>query len=290
MKIKLPLLAVASLLSYSLPCYSETAISGTTNNAVVNGYTWSMDNLLPAEAGLVVNGVVFRYSTIKQPDANLIVTIRNEDNETTGYIYEHVDDWSGLPGSTIVGYDPLPNINGERWGDGSIATEGDGQVADPSVQYTYRYDTCYNPLSDPSCPGFEAALYKYLLEMGLLGNEPDINDPYYDEWVQLQLEREASVEEDQTQSEEENEEKLEQQLEGELTLNDLGGNQAEMLVQLNNVPQFDNYYTATITGGVYEDALKLEDTQLPDNRRALRNLANDNAHRTMVRSQYEDIN
>ena len=283
-------MAVALSLFYSSPCYSDI-VSGTTNNAAVDGYTWSMNNVLPDSSGLVINGVVFRYSTIKEPDANLIVTIRNEDNETTGYIYEHVDNWSGLPGSTIVGYDPIPNINGERWGDGSITTEGDGQVTDPSVQYTYRYDTCYNPLSDPSCPGFEAALYKYLLEMGLFGKEPDINDPYYDEWVQMQLEREADVEEDQVENEEENEEEsLEQQLEGELTLNDLGGNQAEMLVQLNNVPQFNKYYNVTIAGGVYEDALKLEDTQLPDNRRALSNLANDTAHRTMVRSQYEEIN
>jgi len=248
-----------------------------------------MSNVLPATNGLVVNGVSYQYTTVKDPESDLLVTIRNEDNEDVGYIYSRTDDWSGLPSSTISRFDSIPNISGTRWGRGEIVTEGDGEVVDATVQYTYRYDTCYNPLADPSCPGFEDALYKYLLENGLLGNEPNINDPYYDEWVQLQLEQEAEVEDEEIENEDEDEEKesLEQQLDGGVTMVELGGNQEAMLAQLNAVPQFDSYYGATISGGVYDDALKLEDAELPDNRRALRNLANDATHRTMVRSQYE---
>ena len=38
---------------------------------------------------------------------------------------------------------------------------------------------------------------------------------------------------------------------------------------------------------VYEDNLQLEDTTLPDNSRAMRQLASDAKHYSMVRSQYD---
>lgn len=272
---------------YSSYLHSEV-VTGTSSNAAVPDLNWIMSNVLPDATGLEVTGIYYRYTVEKDEAADLLVTIRNEANDAVGYIYSRTDDWSGQPGNTIVRYDPLPATPGTAWGDGEIVTEGEGTVIDPTVRYNYRYDTCYEPITDPNCPGFEAALYKYLLDNDLLNNEPSVDDPYYDEWVQMQLDSEADIQEDTIEEEEaEEEESLEERLGGDVILSDLGGDQAAQLVELNNVPQFDVYYESTINGGVYEDALTFENTELPDNTRALRNLANDATHRTMVRSQYE---
>lgn len=252
-----------------------------------------MPDLLPPQSGLVIDGVLFRYTTIKDPNADLLVTIRNKDNDAVGYIYTHTDDWSGLPGNTIVGYDPLGGILGTRFGDGEIVTEGEGEVTDATVRYRYRYDTCAVPLDDPRCPGFEQALYDYLLENGLLSN-PDFNDPYYNEWVQRQLEQEVNVEEEQVVMEEDvgEESELEQQLDAKTSIAELAGtiNQAEVILQMGSVPAFEQYYATSIPGGTYQDVLVLVDSQLPDNGSVLRSLANDANHRAMVRSQYENNN
>ena len=278
-----------------MACYSSSlhseVITGQTGNAAATGLDWIMSNVLPDATGLQVDGVYFRYTTVKETEADLLVTIRNKDNEEVGYIYSRTDDWSGVPGNTIVGYDPLTPTLGTRWGDGEIVTEGDGEVVDATVRYNYRFDTCADPLTDPQCPGFENALYKYLLDNGLLNKEPSIDDPFYDGWVKMQLDREDDVKEEEDTVEEEaeeEEESLEEQLGAEVLMSDLGGNQAETMAQLAAVPQFDSYYGVTISGGVYDDALTLVDTELPDNRRALRSLANDATHRSMVRSQYEN--
>jgi len=52
--------------------------------------------------------------------------------------------------------------------------------------------------------------------------------------------------------------------------------------------KIENYYTVTIQGGEYVDAVILEDTIIQDNRRAMKSLASDAKHNTMVRSQYEN--
>jgi len=280
---------VLSAVFYSSSLHSEV-VTATSGNAAGAGLNWIMSNIIPDATGLQVDGVYYRYTTIKEEAADLVVTIRNKDNDEVGYIYSRTDDWSGVPGNTIVRYDPLAPTLGSRWGDGEIVVEGDGQVVDPSVRYHYRYDTCADPISDPTCPGFEQALYKYLMDNGLL-NGGNVNDPYYDQWVQMQLDREVDTSEDEKETtEEESDEDLEQQLGGDIVLSDLGGNQEQTLIQMNDVPQFDSYYGVTINGGFYNDVLILEDTELPDNRRALRSLANDSLHRTMVRSQYENNN
>lgn len=281
----------------SAVCYSSSSASdpvfGTTGNVTTGGYTWGMSDWLPNQTGLVINGVYFRYTTVKDPAADLLVTIRNKDNEAVGYIYSRTDDWSGVPGNTIVGYDPLPGIIGTRFGTGEIITEGNGEVTDATVRYNYKYDTCAEPLSDPRCPGFLDALYKYLLDNGLLNQGLDINDPFYDQWVQSQLNREVDVteQEEEIPQEEIDEEQsdMEQQLDATTSIAELGGgNQTEIMIQIGTVPQFDAYYTITIDGGFYPETNVLQDATLPDNRRALSNLANDAAHRSMVRSQYEN--
>ena len=63
--------------------------------------------------------------------------------------------------------------------------------------------------------------------------------------------------------------------------------QAGILAELAQTPKLDQYYATSLQGGVYEETLKLPSISYPDNRRALRNLASDANHKTMVRSQYE---
>lgn len=287
------LLAVSS--SY---CYSDITY-GTTPNAAATGLSWGMDSVLydatPPWVTLEIGGLAYRYTMGKAADDNVKVHVRNEDAIDGGYIFEETDDWSGLPGGTIQKYFRFPYSDSTRWGRGSIDVEGNGTVTDPVVTYNYKLEindqlmVCTtSPLLDPECPGYEAALYKYLQS---LDTEPDINDPFYDEWVQSQLNQETELQEEEIVEEEaEEEEDLEKDMGGENTIEAMvgTGNQAEMLAALAQVPKIEAYYTVTIPGGEYQESIELKDTNIPDNRRALRNLASDANHRKMVRSQYDE--
>ena len=88
-----------------------------------------------------INAVIYRYSTIKGTQDDLLVHVQNKDTEGTGYIFRETDDWSGLPSGTIHKYIPLANLPAYRFGEGSIETEGNGQVTGHTVMYNYRIDT-----------------------------------------------------------------------------------------------------------------------------------------------------
>ena len=281
------MLLVLSLPSY---CYSDTLEYGTTNNAASNGLTWNMQNVLPAESGLSVNGLIYQYSVTKDPNADMTVTIENDNALGDGYILQHTDDWSNYPGTTLNNILLFPSIPGEYWGDGRIRVEGEGQVNDPSVIYSYALDPCYIPLSDPSCPGYDDARYQWLLDNELLNSELSPEDPFYDEWVQLTLNNEVETEEEADIKEEENEEDEEiKKLNADATLDSIADSaqQAAIMNALSSIPNFETYYV-TIPGGEYDDVIKLNDATLPDNERAMKNLSVDSLHRSMVRSQYDD--
>lgn len=254
-----------------------------------------MEDILPPQAGLQIGGVFYRYTVEKEREDDFKVHIQNENALEGGYIFRETDDWSQLPGNTINKAIPLNNIPYEYFGTGSIETEGFGSVTDPNVQYTYKFDPCYTILTNPECPGYDQALWDWLNERGLLGQEPDINDPFYDEWVQLMMNRETEKEdenEDEKKIKSEDEEDESDAIEALNANVDIegfvdGARQSEMIRQLSSIPQFENYITATIPGGVYEDTIVLQDAELPDNARALNNLARDGLHREMVRSQYD---
>lgn len=284
----------AGLLALSCSSSFSEDIYGTTNNAAANGLSWNMQDVLPPQAGLTIGSMFYRYTMIKDPETDAIVYVRNKRVGGEGYAIEESDDWSGLPGTTIVKLIGLPNVPRDEVGTGSIDVEGDGQVVDPTVIYGYRYDECYIVLSNPACPGYLDALLAWLLENGLLDDPPEPNDPYYDEWVQAQLlmESEEQDEEKEEKTNEDLEEEEEKEriiaLTGDINIEQLGGeNQNLMLIQLNNVPNFDVYYTQDISGGIYEDTIVLQDSNISDNRSAMRNLASDEKHRLMVRSQYD---
>jgi hypothetical protein len=132
------------------------------------------------------------------------------------------------------------------------------------------------------------------MDNGLL-DDPDVKDPYLDEYVQLQLDRKAEQEEADGNKEEiaEEEEKEEETLQEQLAV---GGatekiaNAAEqnaIMLALSQVPKLNSYYAQDIQGGEYKDSIVLKDNEIVDNKRALRSLASDTKHREIVRSQYK---
>jgi hypothetical protein len=232
----------------------------------------------------------------KDPTSDATVYVRNEDAVNGGYVFEEVDDWSGLPGNSILKNFRFAGIPGEQWGEGSITVDGNGTVSDASVIYLYKMDVtepdiiCTNPIISPECPGFLDALYKYL--EGLEYVDPE--DEFYEYWVEIQEDREVETEKDEIEVVEENEEdNLEKSLK---TDPDVGGFidgfvQQGLLKQLANDPLIQPYYVVEYPETiVLQDTLQLEDTVLPDNNRAMRQLANDAKHYSMVRSQYDREN
>jgi hypothetical protein len=250
-----------------------------------------MLNILPLPGGILVNGVIYRYTVEKNPDSSFKVTIQNENADGSGYIFREIDDWSQLPGSTINKSLPLDNVPIEYFGMGSLSTEGKGEVKDPYVGYSYKSDPCFIPLVDPSCPGYLNALYDWLKENGLLPGDIDPNDPFYDELVQEILNRETKLEDEETKKkrdEEEQDEEIEKLNDGASIEGIIDPSVQESIMQsLATIPNFENYYDVKIQGGEYEETIVLQDTNLPDNARALSNLAQDSTHRSMVRSQYD---
>ena len=253
-----------------------------------------MTDVLPPQAGLEVQGVFHRYTINKSNSADSTVSIINKNSTGSGNIYERHDNWDQLPSNTKIGFDVVNPSLGTKWGKGSITASNGATLTDVIVAFNYKFDPCYIPLSDPSCPNFKNALYQYLLDNDLLNNEPAIDDPYYDEWVQYQLDQKTEEQEEEELKEKQKEEEQEE-LKMEKALSVAGAaeqianpmQQLAMMQQLASTGTLDSYYSATIEGGSYEDTITLEDSNIEDNTRALRNLAQDNLHRTLVRSQYD---
>ena len=268
----------------SQPSYSEE-VYGTTNNAAAFGLNWVMTNILPSQAGLEVNGLVYQYTAVKDPETGMIVYVQNEYADGSGYIFRNADDWTGLPGNTIRKKFVFPNLNAELWGPGSIEVDGEGTVEDASVVYSYRYDTCFDPQSDPSCPGYEETVEV---------PEIPIYDPLQDQLVQEDMERKARI-----QEEEEEQERQRRREQWAITnaLEDLladGDNpglvdpvaEAMALALTSRTLPTDYYYG--LEGREYFDAVVLDGGDIPDNSSARRNnLAQQLLHQQMVDSQYE---
>lgn len=287
--------ALALLVASSSYCYSEV-VNGITNNAAQNGLTWQMDPLLPSQTGLTIGGVYYRYTIEKDPTTDSQVHIQNQDAINGGLLFRNTDDWSGLPGNTIINQFILPDIPLQFFGDGSIEVEGDGEIQDPTIIYSYTYDTCNEPLSDPRCPNYESNMYQYLLDNGLLNNEVLISNPLDDEFVQASLDQE--VERDDESDEEERNDDEEQ--EDEVDLQEalaiaenaiaIAENAADLasLSATANMDQFNTYLQINIPGGTYNDRLQFEPRDIPDNRQALRaGFAQQVLHEQMVDSQYQ---
>ena len=282
--MKRHLLVVVLSLVYSSYSYSEE-VYGSTNNAAAVGLNWVMTHILPEYAGLEVNGLVYQYTAVKDPESDMIVYVQNEYADGNGYIFRNADDWSGIPGNTINKSFVFPNLAAELWGPGSIEIDGQGEVVDPSVVYTYKYDTCYDPQTNPDCPGYEEPV-----------EVPEIpfSDPLEDQLVLDEINKQAEIdreEEEEDRRRRQKESKVKGALEkllADSTNPELISAEAEkMAVALFNVTLPTSYYSL-IQGGEYIETVQLDGGEIQDNKRARRiNFAQQLLHTEIVNSQYE---
>ena len=246
---------------------------------------WVMTNILPEFTGLEINGLVYQYTAVKDPETGMIVYVQNEYADGNGYIFRNADDWTGLPGNTIRKGFALPNTLGSLWGPGSIEVEGEGKVEDASVIYSYKYDTCFDPQSDPSCPGYEEPITP---------PEVDIYDPLEDELVQQDMENKSRM---QQEEEEADRQRRREQWAVSNALEDLLGDGtnpelvdpvAEAMALSLTSRTFSSGYYETLDGKEYLETVVLNGGDISDNAKARRsNLAQQLLHQQMVDSQYE---
>ena len=277
------MLSLVLLPSYS---YSEPYTYGATSNAASSALSWTMDSILPSIGGVDINGLLYRYTTVKDPDADMKVHVGNHNASGDGYTFRETDDWSGVPGNTIVKSFPLSNIPASKWGIGFVEVEGEGNVKDAVVIYNYRLDKCYDPQSDPTCAGYikpmpeipEVIVYN-ALEDDAVVEVLETAEFKYDEDGELILD----------EDEEEEETRIEMGLTASANALTLfkAQNQGDIILALNKQTNINMYYNAKINGGTLNDAAGLKDGTIPDNKKALRNnLAQQVLHEKMVDMQY----
>ena len=260
---------------------------GTTGNAASTALSWSMSSVLPDIPGIDINGLLYKYTTVKDPDADMKVHIGNKNVDADGYIFRKTDDWSGVPGNTIVRSFPLSNIPASQWGAGSIDVEGEGSVTDAMVIYNYRIDECYDEQSNPACPGYvkPVPLIPVVELYDVLDDDAAMSAIEADEF---QYDEDGNV--ILSEEEEEEETRIEMGLTASanaLTLFKAQG-QDDLIMAINQQTNLALYYNASINGGVYADAPGLADSEIADNKKALRNnLAQQLLHEKMVDMQYK---
>ena len=262
---------------------------GATGNAASTALSWGMNSVLPDIPGLDINGLLYKYTTIKNPEDDMKVHVSNRNATGDGYTFRETDDWSGVPGNTIVKSFPLANVAASEWGDGSITVEGQGSVTDPVVIYSFRIDECYDEQSNPACPGYVKPipvipvvdLYDVLEDEAAMDAIDDDEDFQYDENGDLVL----------SEEEEEEDTRLELGLTASanaLTLFRTQG-QSDIIMAINLQTNINMYYNATINGGAYTETVGLVDAEISDNKKALRNnLAQQLLHEKMVDMQYNN--
>lgn len=285
---------VLALLVYCSSSYSSEAVYGTSGNAASAGYNWVMSNIIPQQTGLTVNSVIYRYTTEKNTEDDMLVHVQNENARGPGYIFRETDNWSGLAGNTINKTVPVGMIDISYWGNGSIEVEGNGTVSDAGVYYSYQYIPCEDVQSDPTCPGYVDPTGGAIVEQAIAV------DTSSEEYIQAELDRKANMkaqkEEEEREERKEFAESKEQEVRNSLEVLlglELGASlQKEQdtllhkaLVATNYLPQV---YFEGINGGEYPETVKLRDANLPDNRKGLRvELASELRHQQLVDLQYD---
>jgi hypothetical protein len=303
------LLLLAALVLLPGYSYSDSIAPyyGQTGNAAANGLNWSMGNVLPTPPGLDINAVIYNYTIRKQTEDSVTVHVQNENANGTGYIFRETDEWrpGSLDGTQINKVVGVGTVHRDLWGDGSIVTEGNGSVEDPTVVYTYRVDPCYDPQFDPNCPGYKVPVPPAppQIDYEIYDATQDMNDSNAvcvegDTSNQCLANREADEEgetdEEKAEREEEEEKDSKERLEKALAAADNSAMfaqalaQSRVLDQMNLTTNMNTYYAATIDGGTYAESVTLVDKQLPDNKQGLRNnRAQQLLHQQMVDEQYK---
>ena len=263
---------------------------GYTPNVAISGLEWTMTpTYLGADGigGMDVSGVTYKYTPIKNKEDDYVVTLEN-DKIGGGYVFQDKQDWSQREGGIEVRRTiALPYTPLALFGDGRLKEEGTGSIEGADVRYIYRFDPCFDPQSDPSCPGYKKPPPPPLPDI------PDY-DALQDESVAIaQAETDRKLLDDEQAEKEENEEEDEESLEfmladveNALTIaNEIA--QSIILQQLNNVTNLTNYYVSTIPDNYYPDAVALQGGTIVDNRRALRSLSQDARMNEMIEEQYK---
>lgn len=271
-------------------------IPGVSNNAAAYSLDWSMGTVVPQNSGITITGILYQYTVNKEKADDLTVTIRNEDTRygidpeiVDPYIFSYTDDWSGRDPETIRKILNGMRIPGLRLGDGEIITEGIGTVSDPEVRYLYNFDPCYDPLYDPSCPGHDEAARAWALNY-TQWEEINVKNPYYNDEVQEVLNQEAEPIEtinNDEEPEEETDNKM-NELASEAGFKEYVTINSNIYNNLTRINIIESYYGIDIPGNEYQDNAFYEASEMSDNATAMRSLAQDNVHKQMVRSQYED--
>lgn len=250
-----------------------------------------MTNILPKVAGLQINGVVYSYTTEKDPKDDMLVHISNLRAGGTGYIFRNTDNWSQLPGNTIQRAVPVTRSFAENWGPGSIEVEGNGRVSNASVVYSYQYDPCFDPQSSPECPGYEPPI-QYTIETA------EVSDPLDDEFIRREYERKASVDEEDEKEKARARaasaaEKRQNRLEAALSAVNTALLTAEAAAAANDfftLAEIPDNYQIQIPGGEYKETVRLADAKLPDNPSGIRNTwAQQLLHEQMIDLQYANL-
>jgi len=256
-----------------------------------------MGNVVPQNSGVTITGLLYQYKVNKQTPDDLTVTIRNQDTQygidplvEDRYILSHTDDWSGRDPETIRRIINGMRLNGLRFGNGEIVTEGEGSVSEADIRYMFNTNPCWDPLYDPTCPGYDEASMKFALQFAQSEIE-NVNDPFNLTEVQDVLNQEASNQEDidivDQDLDEETDEKMNEMSE-DAGLKEYTSIQQKMYDSLVNVHTIDSYYIFEIPGGEYIDNEFYDVSEMSDNATAMKSLATDNVHRDMVRSQYRN--
>jgi len=286
MQSRLWVLSLLLFYSSSIQAYSF----GYTPNVAISGLEWTMTpTYLGADGigGMDVSGVTYKYTPIKNKEDDYVVTLEN-DKVGGGYVFQDVQDWSQREGGTEVRRTiALPYTPLALFGDGRLKQEGTGSIEGADVRYIYRFDPCFDPQSDPNCPGYKKPKPPPLPEI------PDY-DALQDESVAIaQAETDRKLLNDEQAEKEEEEEEEEESLEFMLAdvenaiamANEIS--QSVILQQLNQVTNLTNYYVSVIPDNYYPDAVALQGGTIVDNRKALRSLSQDARMNEMIEEQYK---
>ena len=276
------------LLSYSFSVHAYSF--GYTPNVAISGLEWTMTpTYLGANGigGMDVSGVTYKYTPIKNKADDYVVTLEN-DKVGGGYVFQDKQDWSQREGGIEVRRTiALPYTPLAIFGDGRLKQEGTGSIENADVRYIYRFDPCFDPQSDPNCPGYKKPKPPPLPDI------PDY-DALQDESVAIaQAETDRKLLDNEQADKEEEEEEDEDSLEFMLAdvenaiamANEIS--QSVILQQLNQVTNLTNYYVSTIPDNYYPDAVALQGGTIVDNRRALRSLSQDARMNEMIEEQYK---
>ena len=236
-----------------------------------------MGGVLPSEAGLTVSGVLYRYTVTKVPSDSMQVHVQNENALGSGLIFRETDNWTGLPGNTINKMVPVDNIPIQYWGNGALKVDGFGSVSNANVVYTYRIDHCFDPQSDPTCPGYKQPM------------PPKTEITIYNALEDPALERKKTETKYSKNENKRSEDKERALKDAEAAVETANGiSQEAMLREMNFATNLNSYYNKALRGGVYKEQIVLVDSKIPENKFGLRNgLAQQVLHQKMVNQQYE---